>query len=77
MEWDKQMHLIVNYLIVLIMSMFTSVTVAIVTAFTISVLKELFDKFIKKTKFDIGDLVADVSGIMFALVTKLALKGLI
>jgi uncharacterized protein YfiM (DUF2279 family) len=45
-----------------------SINFGIACAVLVGVVKEFYDLYIKKSKFSIGDLVADVAGIMLAAV---------
>lgn len=62
---DKYLHclicLVMTQLLMLIPGVYA--WMAIIIVFCIGVLKELFDKFIMHTLFDMEDLAADVTGI--------------
>ena len=44
---------------------------AAVFAFLVCVLKELYDKYVKKTDWSLGDMIANVAGIVTALILRL------
>lgn len=49
--------------------------IALVTVLLIGVGKEVYDKYVKNTRFDFFDLLATVIGGMSAIITILAIKG--
>lgn len=67
-NYDKILHFWVNFLIVQTSKWFGYLPIGIVLAFVASFGKELYDKYIKKSKFDWEDILADVTGIITAVV---------
>ena len=67
-NFDKILHATVCYLIVLTLAHLYSLTTGIVWAVIWGILKELYDKYIKKTCFDWSDIKADIVGIIAGIV---------
>jgi len=66
---DKYLHFIVCMILTLLIAKITNeVCTPLAVVFSIGVLKELFDKFIMKEKFDFDDLGADAYGILVGIV---------
>lgn len=63
-ETDKMLHGSINFLIVLFGTFIIGLVGALVTAIVVSIAKELYDKYIQKTKFDWADIKADVIGMV-------------
>jgi VanZ family protein len=64
--WDKALHFAVCCVITLIPFLITWnvnwVFFGFLVAIMIGFMKELFDKYVKKTKFDLIDMIADILG---------------
>lgn len=75
---DKLIHFFASAWILLCVLLITNdVNIAFFGAFGIGILKELYDKFIKKTEIDFYDLVADFGGCvasLFLIAIKIALE---
>ena len=63
---DKDLHFTVNFLMVIVLAFLFNFLFAIGFALIVSIGKELVDKYIRKTHFSMGDLVADILGIAVA-----------
>lgn len=62
---DKYLHFMVCMVLTQILCKLTiSIILPLIVVLSIGILKELFDKFIMKEKFDYGDLEADIYGIL-------------
>lgn len=61
---DKFLHFSFSFIIA---SFFLNPFVVLGVVFAVNFGKELFDKYVKKTKFDIWDLVAGLAGATFYL----------
>lgn len=64
---DKLMHLLVNYTVVTVSKYLNLLPAGIILAIALSFGKELYDKYIKKTKFDWEDIQADFLGIIMGI----------
>ena len=61
---DKYLHFIVCMILTLLIAKITNeVCTPLAVVFSIGVLEELLDKFIRKEKFDVDDVGADAYGI--------------
>ncbi len=60
---DKELHCLANVIMILLIAFIFNLGLAIGIAFFISIVKEIWDKYIRKSYFSIGDLVADIIGI--------------
>ena len=60
---DKELHCIVSMILVSLLSIILPLMLAVLITFVIGIMKELYDKYIKRTLFDVYDLYADVIGI--------------
>lgn len=56
---DKMLHFSFSFIIA---SLFTSTLLSMVAVILLGTVKELFDRYIKKTKFDIWDLTSGILG---------------
>ena len=61
----KRLHIFLLTVYIPTTSIFFGYDKALVSAIIIAIGKELFDKFYKKTKFSIQDLIYDVKGIFY------------
>jgi len=66
--YEKYVHFTVAFLLFYIFLIFFSWIWAVALTLCLSIIKELYDKFWRKTKFDLGDLLVDIIGITVALV---------
>lgn len=62
---DKNLHALVNTIIVLLVGLLLNPIVGVIIAAIISIAKEIYDK--KTTGFDYQDLIADSIGILLGL----------
>lgn len=65
---DKVIHLAINFLIV---NMNYDYLILVIVAVILSILKELYDKYVKKTYIDKYDLLADACGIILGSIFRL------
>ena len=65
---DKILHLFVSLVLVVVLSLFLHCAAALVVTLAVGVLKELADKYVKRTMFDWYDLVADALGALAGVV---------
>lgn len=68
---DKLLHFMVSVIIVTLLKMVLGedyVVIPLVTTMGIGLLKELYDKFVKKTEFDFGDFAMDFIGAIIGIV---------
>lgn len=65
-NYDKFLHFLINFSIVQCSIWLDYFHIGVLTAVIVSVAKELYDKYIKKTKFDWYDILADAAGIALA-----------
>lgn len=65
---DKVIHLAINFLIV---NMNYDYLILVIIAVILSILKELYDKYVKKTYIDKYDLLADAFGIILGSIFRL------
>ena len=64
---DKLLHYLITYFVVITCYMFNiPIAIAVLCALILSILKELLDKYLYNG-FSIGDLIADILGIISAL----------
>ena len=69
---DKILHALINYIIVVVLSLLWCTLGAILTAVVVSIGKEIYDEYkANATGFDLLDLVADGTGIVLGLLTYL------
>lgn len=69
---DKILHALINYIIVVALSLLWCTLGAILTAVVVSIGKEIYDEYkANATGFDLLDLVADGTGIVLGLLTYL------
>ena len=69
---DKILHALINYIIVVALSLLWCTLGAILTAVVVSIGKEIYDSYkANATGFDLIDLVADGTGIVLGLLTYL------
>lgn len=69
---DKILHALINYIIVVVLSLLWCTMGAILTAVVVSIGKEIYDTYkANATGFDLFDLVADGTGIVLGLLTYL------
>ena len=60
---DKMLHFFVQFTILTIFSLIIGKLIPlIIINFIVAIIKELFDKYVKKTQFDIKDMVYGLSG---------------
>jgi len=67
-KYEKYVHAAVSFLLFFFFLFWYHIIFALVFSFLVGVFKELFDKFIRKTKFDVFDILANVTGIGFAII---------
>ncbi|PIT93530.1 hypothetical protein COU00_03960 [Candidatus Falkowbacteria bacterium CG10_big_fil_rev_8_21_14_0_10_43_11] len=65
--YEKYVHFVVAFLLFYIFLIFSSWILAAVGALAISIIKELYDKFWRKTNFDLKDLLVDIIAIVMAV----------
>ena len=64
-QTDKLLHNLINYIIVFTLSVLTNYWIGLITALTLSLLKEfVWDKLLKKGYFEIADLISNGLGII-------------
>lgn len=69
---DKILHALINYIIVVVLSLLWCTIGAILTAVVVSIGIEIYDSYkANATGFDLLDLVADGTGIVLGLLTYL------
>jgi VanZ family protein len=66
-KYQHFVHFLVSLIIFLIAQKYFGVQVGVIIALAIGILKELFDKFIRKTSFSISDIAVDILGIVTGL----------
>ena len=59
---DKLLHFTVSLALVVLLSLLMPCAVAEVVTLAVGVMKELYDKYVKRTRIDVLDLVADALG---------------
>ena len=64
---DKILHATISYALTYTLADKFDSNLAVGVAILIGVAKEFFDLYVKKSKFSVGDLVADVAGIVAAM----------
>ena len=67
-ELDKMLHFSFSFIVA---SFFMNPYYSVVAVLIVNILKELFDKYQKKTRFDIYDILAGVLGAGFYLLTQI------
>ena len=65
--YEKYVHFGVALLLFFLFLIFTTWQIAVVLVLTLSIGKELYDKYIRKTRFDLYDLGVDILGILSAI----------
>jgi hypothetical protein len=76
-EKDKILHFVISFLLVNICSFFINLPITLVIVFIIGFIKELYDFFIFKRKDCLGDIIADILGIIYACIIIIFLKVLL
>ena len=66
---DCMAHIIVCQNLVMWLSKFTCLWLAIIITITIFILKEIYDKYCKKTEFSIKDIICDCVGLALGVLT--------
>lgn len=66
---DGMAHIIVCQNLVMWLSKYTSLWSAIIITVVIFVLKEVYDKYCKKTEFSIKDIICDCVGLALGVLT--------
>ena len=64
---DKILHATISYALTYTLADKANANLAVGVAILVGVAKEFFDLYVKKSKFSVGDLVADVAGIVAAM----------
>lgn len=75
-RYEKFVHFIVSLILFLSFSIFLNWILALIAAFFIGVVKELYDAYIRKTKFDLQDLIANIFGIITGIIIYISFKNL-
>lgn len=66
---DGMAHIIVCQNLVMWLSKFTPLWLAIIITIAIFILKEIYDKYCKKTDFSIKDIICDCVGLALGVLT--------
>lgn len=66
---DGMAHIIVCQNLVMWLSKFTPLWLAIIITVVIFILKEIYDKYCKKTEFSIRDIICDCVGLALGVLT--------
>lgn len=66
---DDMAHIIVCQNLVMWLSKFTPLWLAIIITIAIFILKEIYDKYCKKTEFSIKDIICDCVGLALGVLT--------
>ena len=66
---DGMTHIIVCQNLVMWLSKFTPLWLAIIITIAIFILKEIYDKYCKKTEFSIKDIICDCVGLALGVLT--------
>lgn len=66
---DGMAHIIVCQNLVMWLSKFTTLWLAIIITIAIFILKEIYDKYCKKTEFSIKDIICDCVGLALGVLT--------
>ena len=66
---DDMAHIIVCQNLVMWLSKFTPLWLAIIITIAIFILKEIYDKYCKKTEFSIKDIICDCVGLALGILT--------
>lgn len=66
---DGMAHIIVCQNLVMWLSKFTPLWLAIIITVVIFILKEIYDKYCKKTEFSIKDIICDCVGLALGVLT--------
>ena len=66
---DGMAHIIVCQNLVMWLSKFTPLWLAIIITIAIFILKEIYDKYCKKTEFSIKDIICDCVGLSLGVLT--------
>lgn len=66
---DGMAHIIVCQNLVMWLSKFTPLWLAIIITIAIFILKEIYDKYCKKTEFSIKDIICDCLGLALGVLT--------
>jgi len=72
---DKGCHFIVGVIISAVFCLNGLLAIGLFVAFIIGISKELFDKYIRKTFFDIKDVLATSLGSIFFTIAYIIFKG--
>ncbi|MDP3899558.1 MAG: hypothetical protein Q8Q23_00565 [bacterium] len=67
-RYEKYVHFFVSFLLFFFFLLFVDWSRAMLLALGAGIIKEAYDKGVRRTKFDVSDLAANVTGIVFALV---------
>ena len=68
---DKMLHFSFSFIIA---SFFINPLVSVIVVLAVNILKELFDKYKKKTKFDAYDILSGLLGGLFYITTQYLLQ---
>ena len=63
---DKVLHATVSYALTYTLADKANANLAVGVAILVGLAKEFFDLYVKKSKFSVGDIIADVLGIAIA-----------
>ena len=63
---DKILHATISYALTYTLADKVNANLAVGVAILVGVAKEFFDLYVKKSKFSVGDIIADVLGIAIA-----------
>lgn len=66
---DGMAHIIVCQNLIIWLSKFTPLWLAIIITVVIFILKEIYDKYCKKTEFSIKDIICDCVGLALGVLT--------
>lgn len=66
---DGMAHIIVCQNLVMWLSKFTPLWLVIIITIAIFILKEIYDKYCKKTEFSIKDIICDCVGLVLGVLT--------
>jgi len=73
---DKDKHFIICFILSITLGLLTNLFISFVAVTLISLGKELYDKYIKRTFIDIQDLKVDLVGIIFGLIGAWGIKAM-
>ncbi len=61
---DKYLHTTISALLVIVLAKTMPIFMAVGLAFLVGIGKELYDKFVNRTRIDVWDLTADAVGLV-------------